>query len=537
MPDESGDHAPSTLRPARTTRPVRRRPAPPAPEPLPERVPGFEQPLIEIVDAWIGQLTEARRVGGLYAFEIEVSGVAGTLHVLDTALGLTDAQSDGEDDLIGPVVKELERRRTPDTLAVLEALGRIAVGRLRGLAGAAAQGLRDAGVAPPDWLAELDEPCLLVECGELRTTRSSDRLLLLSFERDGQWQGFAVVADDDECGEANSIFAIDSDEVELARGFAKVAKELLITRTRSTYTELSPAEAHWRIATALARRADHDAELSPDELISALIADNEYEDPDGQPGPTFPHLFPLLTSKLELLPPPGRPLPPHVEPRRAAMADIQLILRDALGRRTIGGVPIEELDGDDFSFGFGGGGHRERPQSTLPGKRAEKDGPAPVYRLRIDLRGAKPPIWRRLEVHADISLETMHALIQSLFDWEDCHLYVFETAYGRYGTGDEDLGHRHSASVALEQILRQEGEKLEYMYDFGDAWEHLIKLEKVLPPEPGLIPRCTAGRRNAPPEDSGGIWTYEEDALPGSDHFDKDAMNEILRERFGGGTG
>jgi hypothetical protein len=50
-----------------------------------------------------------------------------------------------------------------------------------------------------------------------------------------------------------------------------------------------------------------------------------------------------------------------------------------------------------------------------------------------------------------------------------------------------------------------------YLYDFGDSWEHVIEVEKLLPREAGVkYPICTDGARGCPPEDSGGIWGYEE---------------------------
>jgi hypothetical protein len=53
--------------------------------------------------------------------------------------------------------------------------------------------------------------------------------------------------------------------------------------------------------------------------------------------------------------------------------------------------------------------------------------------------------------------------------------------------------------------------KLRYTYDFGDDWEHDILVEKVLDRnETVAYPRCTGGRRAAPPEDCGGIWGYAE---------------------------
>lgn len=45
-------------------------------------------------------------------------------------------------------------------------------------------------------------------------------------------------------------------------------------------------------------------------------------------------------------------------------------------------------------------------------------------------------------------------------------------------------------------VCRRKGQGI-YTYDFGDNWEHDIVLEKILPPEEGVLyPRCiTAVRR------------------------------------------
>ncbi len=57
-------------------------------------------------------------------------------------------------------------------------------------------------------------------------------------------------------------------------------------------------------------------------------------------------------------------------------------------------------------------------------------GPAPIYQAKVGLRGAKPPIWRRLLVPADVSLARLHDVIQTAFGWEDSHMHMFETPYG-----------------------------------------------------------------------------------------------------------
>jgi hypothetical protein len=153
---------------------------------------------------------------------------------------------------------------------------------------------------------------------------------------------------------------------------------------------------------------------------------------------------------------------------------------------------------------------RARP-AKLAAKRKKAAGPAPVYQLKVSLRGAKPPIWRRLLVPADISLARLHATILAAFGWHGGHMHVFETAYGDFGGADRELGHRADVAVTLEQVAPQVKDKIRYTYDFGDDWVHDIVVEKVLDPDPSTAyPRCTGGKRAAPPDDCGGIWGYEE---------------------------
>jgi hypothetical protein len=146
----------------------------------------------------------------------------------------------------------------------------------------------------------------------------------------------------------------------------------------------------------------------------------------------------------------------------------------------------------------------------LPARRKKSDPPAPIYQVKVGLHGAKPPIWRPLELPADTSLADLHHIIQAAFGWEDCHLHAFETAYGTFGVADRELGHRAEAPVTLEQVAPGVGDRLQYTYDFGDNWTHEIVVEKLLDRQPVAYPRCTAGRRAAPPEDCGGIWGYAE---------------------------
>jgi len=148
--------------------------------------------------------------------------------------------------------------------------------------------------------------------------------------------------------------------------------------------------------------------------------------------------------------------------------------------------------------------------------RSVKSGPTAtrttsVHRVKVVLRGSKPPIWRRLDVPSDTTLQQLHDTIQQAFGWDGYHLWVFQTPLGEYGIADRELGHRSAASKELRDTAPRAGDRLRYTYDFGDDWEHDILVEAVTPAEPGAAyPRCLTGSQACPPEDCGGIWGYQE---------------------------
>jgi len=127
----------------------------------------------------------------------------------------------------------------------------------------------------------------------------------------------------------------------------------------------------------------------------------------------------------------------------------------------------------------------------------------------VTLRGSKPPIWRRLEVPADITLDRLHPVLLTAFDWHGGHLHVFEARGDSYGVPDPELSVRSERGVRLTR-LAPVGASLRYTYDFGDDWDHVIAVERRVPAEEGATyPRCIGGRRAAPPDDCGGLWGYE----------------------------
>jgi hypothetical protein len=138
-----------------------------------------------------------------------------------------------------------------------------------------------------------------------------------------------------------------------------------------------------------------------------------------------------------------------------------------------------------------------------------KVNPSQVYQLKITLAGIKPPVWRRIEVN-DCTLSKLHDIIQVVMGWDGYHLWAFEIGGEQYG--DDRSGELEMASARktkLSQFVQAGVKKFSYVYDFGDNWDHVIQIEKVLEPEPKVnYPRCTKGSRACPPEDCGGPWGY-----------------------------
>ncbi|MEL6722563.1 MAG: plasmid pRiA4b ORF-3 family protein [Pseudomonadota bacterium] len=136
---------------------------------------------------------------------------------------------------------------------------------------------------------------------------------------------------------------------------------------------------------------------------------------------------------------------------------------------------------------------------------------AKKYQIKINLQGAKPPIWRRLWVAPDMTLGQLHDVIQTAMGWHDCHLHQFDVYGEYYSAPDQELGPDVSdeEDITLAAALQEPKQRITYEYDFGDGWVHEILLEKVLPREKQeTLPICVKGKRACPPEDCGGVWGY-----------------------------
>jgi Plasmid pRiA4b ORF-3-like protein len=154
-----------------------------------------------------------------------------------------------------------------------------------------------------------------------------------------------------------------------------------------------------------------------------------------------------------------------------------------------------------------------------------------IYRIRVDLDDAQPPIWRRLDLRSNLTLDLLHQVLQVAFGWTDSHLHRFSLGGGGFDHHSqlflcpydvdnkewpEDDDSLPAAETRLDETLSEPGDVLHYLYDYGDNWELTLRLEEVLPAEsdcPAAV--VVDGERAAPPEDCGHL-------------VDADSLSEVL---------
>lgn len=149
---------------------------------------------------------------------------------------------------------------------------------------------------------------------------------------------------------------------------------------------------------------------------------------------------------------------------------------------------------------------------------------ASIAHLKIKLDDVEPAVVRRVEVPLTIRLDRLHLVLQAAMGWTNSHLYEIRARDIGWGMPDPDFGDGplDASKARLIDVLEDVGVKsLKYIYDFGDCWEHTIRIERVIDAVPGIAcPRLVEAVGRCPPEDVGGPWGYREflDVLADPDH-------------------
>ncbi|MDR2347594.1 MAG: plasmid pRiA4b ORF-3 family protein, partial [Bifidobacteriaceae bacterium] len=177
-----------------------------------------------------------------------------------------------------------------------------------------------------------------------------------------------------------------------------------------------------------------------------------------------------------------------------------------------------------------------------------------IVRLRVELVGAEPEVWRLFEVPASASLGDLHRVLQCVLGWTDSHLHAF-TESEPYGQPGQPRGRRwedltfgldlFEGAEALEderattvgEIFGPGRGPLHYEYDFGDSWWHRLEWIEDLRVKPAADwpGRVERGSGRCPLEDSGGVNGWARVVAAVADRHDQEhqAMRLWASEAIG----
>jgi pRiA4b ORF-3-like protein len=95
-----------------------------------------------------------------------------------------------------------------------------------------------------------------------------------------------------------------------------------------------------------------------------------------------------------------------------------------------------------------------------------------IYTLNISFPydDEDQPWSKTIEVKEDFTLLKLHKYIQKLVDFDDDHLYEFYV-----GKNPNNRTYSVPKKLKLNEIYPLSGQKLFYLFDFGDCWLFQIK--------------------------------------------------------------
>ena len=159
-----------------------------------------------------------------------------------------------------------------------------------------------------------------------------------------------------------------------------------------------------------------------------------------------------------------------------------------------------------------------------------------IARLKITLDHVEPKVMRRIDVPLGIKLDRLHLVIQAAMGWTNSHLWGFEAGGVSWAPDMMDFSDAPlpASKATLRSIIDDIGTRtIHYIYDYGDNWDHTIKVERIRNAETAaLYPRLIKAEGRCPPEDIGGPPGYQMylEAVADPEHEEHDWMIECYGE-------
>lgn len=195
-----------------------------------------------------------------------------------------------------------------------------------------------------------------------------------------------------------------------------------------------------------------------------------------------------------------------------------------------------------------------------------------AYQFKVELLHVEPTVNRTFIIPADTTFKRLHDTLQFVMGWQDYHLYEFFEKQGDYTTRfvcSEDIFEEEESRFlylikkkrngeemnkwderAFERLSQQRVRKawttklpsyfknaktIQYQYDFGDNWEHVLTLEKVIEDYAYGHPMILLAEGACPPEDVGGPggYAYFLEAWNDASHEEHESMRQWGEGHFG----
>ena len=148
-------------------------------------------------------------------------------------------------------------------------------------------------------------------------------------------------------------------------------------------------------------------------------------------------------------------------------------------KRSIEGIKMDKLkSGDTFFLPFVPLFKIGELQKTLPRERIKFiDG---TYIFKVALAGN---LWRRIEMSGKHTFLDLHGIIQKAYKFDEDHLYSFfmdgkRWSHERFASPYEDKG-PYVDDVRIGELGLFVGQKILYLFDYGDQWCFHVELEEI----------------------------------------------------------
>src|ERR1700746_732971 len=171
------------------------------------------------------------------------------------------------------------------------------------------------------------------------------------------------------------------------------------------------------------------------------------------------------------------------------------------------------------------------------GRVMEHDSQPEAYYVHVWIRGIHPRRSRAFLVRSDSPLADLHVLLQIGFDWTDFHLHGFRIRKKDYAVPRlGGLGVPHAREIKLGDLHFRINERFLYEYDFGDLWQHQVRIENRLEIEASRsYPVGVGGQWAGSPEDCGGPRAFL-DRRAAAPRRVRELLDNLLEDIETGGT-